>query len=199
MNWHRLDSEATEKYAKRRTRKSGVAGRWKGGQRVSQNKYKLPDDVRATAINMVRGYARRAAWYSAARESIIHGTTCNYVTYTSTTVLPDGSTKKELRRQYFPHGSVPGNPTEDKVVRLDKLEHTVEVARMRAVEQALLRVGADIPSDAEREKIREAVKDSCIEGRYFKFEYRNLPVSKAAFYRRRNKFLYEVAVSTEFL
>lgn len=161
---------------------------------MSQNKYKLPEDVRVTAINMVRGYDRRRAWYHAAREAILYATPCRYITYT---VTVDG--RRETRRQYFDPGSVPGSPTEDKGVRLVLLEETVEVRRMRAVEQALLRVALDIPDDAQREKIRRAVCDSCLEGRHFVFEHRNLCVSKATFYRKRNKFLYDVAISTEFL
>ena len=166
---------------------------------MSQNKYKLPADVKTSAIGMVRGYPRRLAWYQAARDSIINGTPCNYVTYTQTIHEPGGGTRKEERRQYFSHGSIPGNPTEDKTIRLERLENAVETRRMRAVEQAALRIATDVQSDAEREKIRRAVLDSCIDGRHFIFEYRNLCVGKTNFYKRRSKFLYEVAVSTEFL
>lgn len=57
---------------------------------MSQNKYKLPADVKTSAIGMVRGYPRRLAWYQAARDSIINGTPCNYVTYTQTIHEPAG-------------------------------------------------------------------------------------------------------------
>lgn len=166
---------------------------------MPQNKYKLPDDVRVTAVNMVRGYERRKAWYHAAREAILHGTPCQYVTYHRTAVRPDGSLVREACRQYMPHGSIPGKPTEDKAVRLEALEQSVETRRMRAVEQALLRVAVDVADDTARERIRRAVLDSCIEGRHFVFEHRNLVISRATFYRWRNRFLHRVAVDTEFL
>lgn len=161
---------------------------------MAQNKYKLPEDVKATALHMVRGYVRRRAWYHAARESIIHGSTCRYITYT---VTVDGHS--ETRRQYFDPGSLPGKPTEDKVIRLARLDETPDAKRLRAVERALLRVGLDIADDAEREKLRLALCDSCIEGRRFVFEHRNLCVGKTNFYKRRSLFLYEIAKSTDFL
>lgn len=161
---------------------------------MAQNKYKLPEDVRAAAIHMVRGYARRLAWYRAARECILYGTACRYITYTVT-----AGGHKETRRQYFSSSSLPGKPTEDKVIRLAQLEEIPEIRRLRAVEQALRRVGQDVVDDTEREKLRRAICDSCIEGRHFVFEHRDLCVGKTNFYKRRSLFLYEIAKSEGFL
>lgn len=161
---------------------------------MAQNKYKLPEDAKATAIHMVRGHARRLEWYRAARESILHGTNCRYITYT---VTVDG--RQEKRRQYFDPGSLPGKPTEDKVIRLAQLDETPKAKQLRAVEQALCRVGLDVLDDTEREKLRQAIRDSCIEGRNFVFEQRNLCVGKTNFYKRRSLFLYEIAKNADFL
>ena len=145
-----------------------------------QTKYRMPADVRRTAIELVRGYKRRLELYRELRYNIIHG----------------GPMPKD---RPFSGASVLGDPTASKALKLEALEAFVEVRRMRAVEQAKLRIGLDILDEGIRQALIEAIWDSCIEGRNFTFEYRALPLGKTNFYDRRNKFLSEIAHDTDFL
>ncbi len=167
-----------------------------------QTKYHMPEDVRRSAIDMVRGYARRLRMYTEARYKILQGSACHFVdyTYTKTIQKKDGTAqqKKETRRFYFPSNSLVSDPTADKFSRLEALENHVEVRRMRAVEQAKLHIGLDMVKN-ERAKLTDAIWDSCISGRNFSYGIWNLSVGKTNFYERRNRFLWEIAEKTDFL
>lgn len=170
----------------------------RGGGGMSQTKYPLPDDIKRTAIEMVRGYSRRVSIYAEARYSILSGQSCNYVTYTTIRTRKDGSQRVERCRQYFSHGSQISDPTADKAARLEALDEHIETLRMRATENAKLHIGLDIVDEEERAKLTAAIWDSCIDGRNFIFSWRNLCVSRSNFYERRRKFLYEIAKETGF-
>ena len=164
-----------------------------------QTRYHMPPDVRRHAIEIVRGYPRRLAAYREARYAILSGSSCPYVEYAYTVRQPNGKPKVERARQYFPHGSSVGDPTAAKALRLAALEDYIETKRMRAVEQALVCVGDDIPDDGVRQKLRRAILDSCNDGRNFSYTYCDLPIGKSTFYRRHEKFLHDIAGRTNFL
>ena len=146
---------------------------------MSQNKYKLPNYVKMMCIGIVRGYEEVSAWYDEKVNDILY----------SGTMPPDELPKGNV------YGYISGTRTEQLVT----LEESISVHGMRAVETAMLHVGTDIADEHERKRLRNAVMVSCIEGRNFRFEYTNLPMSRDNFYKRRRKFLYDIAIFMGFV
>lgn len=69
-----------------------------------------------------------------------------------------------------------------------------ERERMVAVEQALVAVGADIAAEEIRRKLREAIMLNVQSGRKYPYELLDLEgVSRSDFYRRKDKFLEDIA------
>lgn len=69
-----------------------------------------------------------------------------------------------------------------------------ERERMEAVEKALVAVGADIQSEDAREGLRAAILLNVESGRAYPYERLGLEsVSRPDFYRRKNRFLADVA------
>lgn len=69
-----------------------------------------------------------------------------------------------------------------------------ELERIEAVEQALATVGADIDADEVREQLRTAMMLNIESGRRYPYETLQLDaVSRSDFYRRKNKFLADIA------
>ena len=63
-----------------------------------------------------------------------------------------------------------------------------------AVEQALVAVGADIAADEVRRQLREAIMLNVKSGRKYPYELLRLEgVSRSDFYRRKDKFLEDIA------
>lgn len=145
---------------------------------MSQTKYKLPDDLKLQCLSLVKGYKRRVKLYHDRRNDIIYG---------------GGSAPTGL-----PAGDCISDTTGNKALKLQKIEVLYDTVAMRAVEKAKFLIGLDCAED-ERQKLMEAIWDSCIEGRNFIFNYRNLSVGKDNFYERRRKFLYDIAKYLESL
>lgn len=156
----------------------------------------LPDDVRQTCIQLVRGYDRRVRNYYDRRREIIEGTPCQYE------VIKDKSDPKnwEKTTRFYPPSSHSASRTgEDKAMQLLGLEELPETKRMRAVEQAKLQIGLELPEDMRR-KLAEAIILNCKSGR--RFPYKVLDVdgfSERGFYRKRDSFLLDIAVYLELL
>ena len=146
---------------------------------MSQTKYKLPDDLKKQCLSLVQGYKRRVYIYHQRRNAIIY----------ASPAPPDGQ----------PKGSMTGDNTARKTEKLEKIEDYFDTRAMRAVEQSLNTVGVDLVDESHRKRLMDAVWDSCIEGRNFIFEYRNLPIGKTNFYERRREFLYKIAKLMDFL
>ncbi len=146
---------------------------------MSQTKYPLPKDLKMQCISIVRGYERMVQKYKKMQEEIAY----------QSPEPPDGQ----------PKGNGIGDSCFQKATKLMELENEMFVIQMRAVEQAKLHIGDDIANPDEREKVVDAVWDSCTEGRNFIYEYRALCVSKSNFYERRRKFLYDIAKNLNFL
>lgn len=65
---------------------------------------------------------------------------------------------------------------------------------LEAVEQALVAVGADIAADEVRRQLREAIMLNVKSGRKYPYELLRLEgVSRSDFYRRKDKFLEDIA------
>lgn len=147
----------------------------KAGGLELQIKYKLPPDVKTACISYVRGYERRVKEYHQKRDDILNsGKT---VSYDISRVMGGGG----------------GGEAFNKTIQLQKIETHFDTKIIRAVEQAKNGIGSDIWDDEQRRKLIDTVWDCCIEGRRFVFRYYNLKMDKATFYRRRNKFLYNIA------
>ena len=69
-----------------------------------------------------------------------------------------------------------------------------ERERMEAVEQALVAVGADIPSEVVRKRLRTAILLNVENGRAHPYERLRVDaVGRAEFYRRRDRLLADIA------
>ena len=152
-------------------------------------KNKLPWDVKQTCLWIVRGHDRRVKWYNEQRQDIIHGQSAKFDTYIAAV-----SGKGEERRVYTPRSREPGRTAEQKALQLEGLEKFPEVNRIRAVEFAERNVGGDIVSDELRRRLLNGLRLNCAGGRKYPFEFLNLSeFSQRDFYRRKDKFLYDIA------
>lgn len=69
-----------------------------------------------------------------------------------------------------------------------------ERERLEAVEQALVAVGADIEAEELREQLRTAIMLNVESGRRYPYEQLILEgVSRSDFYRRKDRFLQDIA------
>jgi len=141
---------------------------------MPQNKYKLPEPVKTACIAYVRDYKRLLYEYNQKRDIVLNAQ--KNVSFGS----PSG-------------GSGGNSEPHSKTIKLDDIENHLDTKIMRAVERAKLLIGDDICDDGERGKLREAMIDCCKDGRRFIFRYYGLDMDKSTFYRRRSKFLYEIA------
>ncbi|MDD4715903.1 MAG: hypothetical protein PHT34_05110 [Oscillospiraceae bacterium] len=149
-------------------------------------KTKLPWDVKQTCIWIVRGYERRVKWYQEERKEILSGSGTRYDTY------EDERTGESIR-QFLPKTAA-GRATEQKTLRLERLERDPEILRMRAVEYAARQVCPDIQNQELRQRLVGCIRQNCQNGRAYPFEYLNLTeFSRSDFYRRKDQFLYWIA------
>ena len=142
---------------------------------------RIPYHIKQEAIWIVRGYEQRRRNYSQMRAEILGRTVAG---------AGDGT----------PHGSDVTHPTEDKALELQRLERWPEVKKMRAVEYAERQIGQDILSDEVRDRLRNAILQNTKSGRRYPFEKLGLAeFSRMDFYRRKTKFLADVASFLEML
>lgn len=133
----------------------------------------LPDDVRQTCIQLVRGYDRRVREYYDRRREIIEGTPSH----------EDGA----------PQSHNASRAGENKAMQLLGLEELPETKRMRAVEQAKLQIGLDLP-ETLRGKLVDAIILNCKSGRRYPYEHLDIDgVARTDFYVRRTRFLVDIA------
>lgn len=163
-------------------------------------KTKLPWDIKQECLWIVRGYDRRVKLYHQQRQDIIDESPASYTTYIHTETVKDPKTgretqKREQRRTYLPHSPNVGRPTEDKQARLEIIENYPETKKMKAVEHGKLLIGLDLKSEETRQRLTRSIILNCMNGREYPFEHLNLPeFSRMDFYRRRDGFLYEIAI-----
>lgn len=146
-----------------------------------QNKYKLPDYVRANALAVVKSYEAYKREIKDEEKRILSFGSGHYETI-----------GKE--RVYLPNGKGgSGSPTEYKALQLERLHNSYKYKCVQAVEKALKELPIEAtPAIAKR--IRQAIYSSCKKGRCFNFDYAGINcMGKTTFYRYRNIFLFQVA------
>lgn len=146
-----------------------------------QNKYKLPDHVKGSALAVVKSYEAYKRDIKDEENRILSLGGSNYETVGNERVfLPNGK------------GGV-NSPTENKAMQLEKLHNSYKYRCVKAVESALRELPIEA-TPAIAKKIRQAIYSSCTKGRYFNFAYAGLDcIGKTTFYRYRNIFLFLVA------
>ena len=145
---------------------------------MSQTKYKLPDDLKVTCINLVRGYERRVLQYHNRRNEVLY----------SSSAPPDGQ----------PRGSGTSNETLSKTQQLEYIETLFDSCAIKAVEQAKIAIGEDM-ADEPRRNLQTAIWDSCVMGKNFRLGHYDLAMGSNNFYERRRRFLHKIADLMGFL
>lgn len=157
-----------------------------------QNKYKLPDDVRKTVIDLVKGYERRKREIAQAERDICSTPGGRYETI-----------KTELgeERVFLPSGKGgASSPIEQQAARLDRLHQSFDYKCVKAIEASLEALPLKGYSPELAKKVRECIIASCIYGKKFKFRYSGIVgIEVSRFYQLRSLFLISVAKKLEFL
>lgn len=157
---------------------------------------RMPEDVRQICIELVKGYENRLRKYHERRDQIIKGSPSRFE------VIKDENDPDDWQKttRFYPPSSHSASRTgEDKALQLLKLEEQPETKRMRAVEQAKLQIGLDLPEDL-RKKLTEAILLNCKGGRRYPYSCFYLPgIEKTNFYDRRSDFLRSIAEYLELL
>ena len=155
----------------------------------------LPDDLRQLCIQLVRGYDRRVRDYYDRRREIVEGTSVQY------TVLKDPNDPDGWKNSawvYQPKAHNASRTTESIAERILALEDLPDTKYMRAVEQAQLRIGLDLPEDM-RQKLVKAIMLNCTAGRRYPFECLDVEgIERTNFYNRRTVFLIDIARYLDF-
>lgn len=151
----------------------------------------LPDDVRQTCIQLVRGYDRRVREFYDRRREIIDGSPCRYE------VIKDKDAPENWQKAsyfYLPSSHSASRSGEDRAIQLLGLEDLAETKRMRAVEEAKRAIGLDLP-EVMRGKLVDAIMLNCKSGRRYPYEYLDVDgIGRTDFYARRTRFLIDIAM-----
>lgn len=142
---------------------------------------RIPYEIKQEAIWIVRGYDMRKRNYERMKSDILTHMSAG---------AGDGA----------PHGTGVSDQTASKAEQIERLERYPEVKKMRAVEYAERQIGQDVLSQDARERLRKAIVQNCKSGRRFPFE--RLAVdefSRRDFYRRKDKFLVDIASFLEMM
>lgn len=148
---------------------------------------RLPNDIVLAALQLVRGQARRKAEYKRQADDIIMRSGTNFVDTTTSCGAPV--------RVYLPHAGGNSNDiTADKAEAIQQLETQRDVQIMRAIDAAADEIGADIQSATVRAALQKAIALNCKACRTWTYERLEVPgISRIEFYRRRRKYLENVA------
>ena len=164
-------------------------------------KYRLPEDVKLSALSYVKGYPRRKAEYMKKFNDIVTGKGFPYEVYT-VPAFDERGEPCELKC-LSPIGRVSGsigNPTEQKAFLLERLSRDPDTIKMRAVERAMELIGDRIMADDLRQKLVKAVLLNCDSGRVNSYEEMELPgISRKSFFAERRRFLWYVAKFSDLL
>lgn len=154
---------------------------------MGKNK-RLPNDTVLAALQLVRGQDRRRAEYKEKVREIISRTGASFVDTQNRAGQPV--------RVYMPHAKGgTSNTTADKAEAIDQLEQQRDVQIMRAIDAATEAIGADIQDDDTRQALQKAVALNCTDCRAWVYERLEVPgISRREFYRRRRRYLEDVAV-----
>lgn len=152
-----------------------------------QNKYKLPDYVRAQALAVVKSY-------EAYKRDVKNE---------ENRILTLGGGRYETignERVYLPTGKGGlSSPTEDKAVQLEALHSSYKYKCIQAVEESLREILLhDDPSYSA--KVKKALLQACKEGRNFSFAYSGVEgMSCSTFYRLKSQFIYLISIKMNFI
>ena len=125
---------------------------------------------------IVRDYERRHREYIKLRQSIIEGGGSGWQT-----------------ESYRGNQRAASRTTENRELRLERLENLRWAKEMHAVEHARDRIGAGMPEEM-RKQLRDAIMLNCSNGRRYPFErLYTVGISRRTFYRIRRGFLDDVA------
>lgn len=128
--------------------------------------------TRRIVCNLIASYSAYVQALKDERESILHGT-------------PASGEKVQCDA---------GNSTESKAARLMELEQSFKAKAVNAMDEAKCLVAVDIENEAMKHKVVRAIWMSCVSPRNYPYRG-NLCVSRRDFYRRRNDFIHDIAVS----
>lgn len=147
----------------------------------------MPDDIRRECLSIVAGYNRRVRNYYTARREIIDHSPHRYVEVGDEWV-------------YLPSAHEASRSAENIALALDALEKKYETKKMRAVEYAKQRIGADLPECELKHRLVDAIMLNCRSGRRYPYACFDLTgIEKTNFYDRRGDFLMDIAVFLEML
>ena len=146
---------------------------------------KLPDDIKQQCLAIVRGHDRRLKWYNAERQNILNSSSAGYTNYVDNGV--------ECRQYHVPLNDRISDIPYIKTLQLEKLDKSIKAQYIRIVENAKLNIGVGL-NKKSREKLIKAIMLNCKAGRQFPYERLDAgKISRSAFFRNRDKFLYEIA------
>lgn len=157
-----------------------------------QNKYKLPDDIRKTVIDLVKGYERRKKKIAQKEREICSTPGGRYETV-----------KTELgeERVFLPSGKGgTSSPIEQQAARLEKLHQGFDYKCVKAIESSLDALPLKNYNPELAKKVRDCIIASCVYGKKFKFRYSGIVgIEATRFYQLRSLFLISVAQKLDFL
>lgn len=157
-----------------------------------QNKYKLPDDIRKTVIDLVKGYERRKKKIAQKEREICSTPGGRYETI-----------KTELgeERVFLPSGKGgTSSPIEQQAAHLEKLHNSFDYKCVTAIYSALEALPLKNYNPELAKKVRDCIIASCVHGKKFKFRYSGIVgIEATRFYQLRSLFLISVAQKLDFL
>lgn len=158
--------------------------------------YRLPEDVKRTAISYVQGYERRKKEYNRRYHEIMDATEALWEEYTAVYAGKEVKCRAYENRR----SGLPGKPTEGKALRLEKLRSHPDTVKMLAVEKAYDEIGERYGSSDIRQFLADGIMMNCRSGRKWNYEALNLPtITRKEFYKERRKFLWRVARYAELI
>lgn len=151
----------------------------------------LPDDVKQNCLSLVRGYARRKREYNQKRQELMSRSNDKVVTIRD---REDPENERKSVGVMLPGAHKVSRTTENIAERMLALEDHPDTIRMRAVEYAESRIGADLP-EGQRKLLQKAILSSCIQGKKCPFERLHVEgMERSCFYDRRMRFLVDIAI-----
>lgn len=139
---------------------------------MSQTKYKLDYTTRGIAIRYVRKYEEYKRRLAQMREDILRGAP----------PPPDGQ----------PRGSSVGDSTASKAQRLEQLSLTHEAQVIRAIDQAMAQIGADLAAWEDQETLRREVWKACFCRIDFEQTKSSRIMGYCKFYEYKRQFLWMI-------
>lgn len=151
----------------------------------------LPDDVKQNCLSLVRGYSRRKREYNQKRQELMSRSNDKVVTIRD---REDPENDRKSIGVMLPGAHKVSRTTENIAERMLALEDHPDTIRMRAVEYAESRIGADLP-EGQRMLLQKAILSSCIQGKKCPFERLHVEgMERSCFYDRRMRFLVDIAI-----